>query len=64
MKIGNKKELKSIAQEQSGHLDYKDFLKMSNYCTKEPHSFMTKDARPTATIPFKKILMNQQIYKE
>ena len=27
MKIGNKKELKSIAEEKSGHLDYKDFLK-------------------------------------
>ena len=26
MKIGNKKELKSIAEEKSGHLDYKDFL--------------------------------------
>ena len=26
MKIGNKKELKSIADEKSGHLDYKDFF--------------------------------------
>ena len=54
MKIGNKKELKRIAEEKSGHLDYKDFLKMYNYCTKEPYSFMTIDARPTATIPFKR----------
>ena len=54
MKINNKRELKRIAEEKSGHLDYKDFLKMYNYCTKEPHSFMTIDARPTATIPFKK----------
>ena len=54
MKIGNKKELKSIAEEKSGHLDYKDFLKMYNYCTKEPYLFMTIDARPTATIPIKK----------
>ena len=46
MKINNKKK--------SGHLDYKDFLKMYNYCTEEPYSFMTIDARPTATIPFKK----------
>ena len=53
-KIGNKKELKSIAEEKSGNLDYKDFLKMYNYCTKEPYSFMTIDARPTATTPFKK----------
>ena len=54
MKIGNKEKLKSIAEEKSGNLDYKDFLKMYNYCTREPYSFMTIDARPTATIPFKK----------
>ena len=54
MKIGNKKELKSITEEKSGHLDYKDFLKMYNYCTREPYSFMTIDARPTATMVFKK----------
>ena len=54
MRIGNKKELKRKAEEKSGHLDYKDFLKMYNYCMKEPYSFMTTDERPTATIPFKK----------
>ena len=54
MKIGNKKELKRIAEEKSGHLDCKDFLTIYNYCTKEPYSFMTIDARPTTTIPFKK----------
>ena len=54
MKIGNKKKLKSIAEQKSGNLDYKYFLKMYNYCTKERYSFMTIDARPTATIPFKK----------
>ena len=53
-KIGNKKELKGIAEEKSGHLDYKDFLEIYNYCTKKPYSFMLIDARPTATIPFKK----------
>ena len=47
MKIGNKKELKRIAEEKSGHLDYKDFLKIYNYCAREPYSFMTIDARPT-----------------
>ena len=56
MKIGNKRELKRIAEEKSGHLDYKDFLKMYNYCTREPYSLMTIDARPTATIPFTKQL--------
>ena len=53
MKIGNKKELKRIAEEKSGHLDYKDFLKMYNHCTKEPYLFMLIDTRPTASIPFK-----------
>ena len=54
MKIGNKKEVKSIAEEKSGNLDYKDFLKMYNYCTSEPYSFMTIDARPNATMVFRK----------
>ena len=52
--LGNKKELKSIAEENSGHLDYKGFLKMYNYCTREPYSFMTIDARPNATMVFRK----------
>ena len=54
MKIGSKKELKSIAEEKSGYLDYKDFLKIYNYCTKEPYSFMMIDTRPTASVTFKK----------
>ena len=43
MKISNKKELKRIAEEKSGHLDYKEFLKIRNCCTKEPYSFMLID---------------------
>ena len=54
MKIGNKKELKRIVEEKSGHLDYKDFLKIYNYCTREPYSFMLIDTRPTAGVIFKK----------
>ena len=54
MKIGNKKELKSIAEENSGHSDFKDFLKIYNYCTNEPYSFMMVDTRPTACVTFKK----------
>ena len=54
MRIGNKKELKIIAEEKSGHLDHKDFIKMYNYCSKDPYSFMTINTRPTATIQFKK----------
>ena len=54
MKINNKKELKRIAEEKSGRLDYKDFLKIHNYCTREPYSFMLIDTRRIASIPFKK----------
>ena len=53
-KIGNKKELKNIAEENSGHLDFKYFLKIYNYCTKEPYSFTLVDTRPTARVTFKK----------
>ena len=55
MKVGNQKELKRIAEEKSGHSDYKEFLRIYDYCTKEPYSFMLIDTRPIATIPFKKI---------
>ena len=54
MKIGIKKELKRIAEEKSGHLEYKDFLKIYNYCTREPYSFMLIDTRPAANVTFKK----------
>ena len=52
--IGNTKELKCIAEENSGHLDFKDFLKIYNYCTKEPYSFVMVDTRPTAHETFQK----------
>ena len=55
MKIGSKKELKSIAEEKSGYLDYKYFLKIYNDCTKEPYSFMMIDTRPTVSVTFKKL---------
>ena len=54
MKIGNKKEFKRIAEEKSGHLEYKDFLKIYNYCTEKPYSLMLIDTRPTAIVTFKK----------
>ena len=61
MRICKKKEIKRIAEEKSGHLDYKDFLKIYNYCTREPYSFMTIDTIPTATILFKKNFDEQLI---
>ena len=54
MKICNERELKRIAEKNSSHLDYKDFLKIYNYCNKEPYSFMMIDTRPTASVTFKK----------
>ena len=39
-----------IAEEKSGHLDYKDFLKMYNYGTEEPYPFMLIDTRPTGSV--------------
>ena len=54
MKIGNKKELKRIAEDKSGHLDYQDFLKIYNCCARKPYSFMTIDTRPNASVTFKK----------
>ena len=59
MKIGNKKELKRIAEEKLGHLDHKDFLKIYNYCTIDPYSFVTIDVRPTSSVTFKKNLTNR-----
>ena len=69
-KIGNKKELKRIAEEKSCHLDYKDFLNyiykityiklhIYNCCTIKPCSFMTIDTRPTASVTFKNNSTNQ-----
>ena len=53
MKISNKKELKCITEENSSHLDFKDFLKIYNYCMRKPYSFMMVDTRPTARVTFK-----------
>ena len=54
MKIGSTRELKYITTEKLGYLNYKDFLKIYNYCTKEPYLFMMIDTSPTAAITIKK----------
>ena len=41
MKIYNRRELQQIAINHSVDIDYKDFLKVYRYCTKEPYSFLT-----------------------
>ena len=43
MKIRSRKELKNIAEKNSGDVDFKDFLKIYNECTGEPYSFMIID---------------------
>ena len=43
MKIHNRRELQQIAIDHSEDIDYKDFLKMCNDCTKEPYYFLTID---------------------
>ena len=43
MKIQSKRELQNSAQDNSGDIDFKDFLKIYNDCTKGPYSFMTID---------------------
>ena len=43
MKIQSKKELQNIAQENSGDIDFKDFLKIYKYHTSEPYSCMIID---------------------
>ena len=43
MKIQNKKELKNIAQDNSGDVHFKDFLNIYKNCTSEPYSSMIID---------------------
>ena len=43
LKIHNRRELQQIAIDHSADIDYKDFLKMCNDCTKEPYYFLTID---------------------
>ena len=43
MKIYNKKELQNVAYDNSGDIDFKDFLKIYQNCTKKPYYFLTID---------------------
>ena len=53
MKIHSRKELQNIAQGNSGDIDFKDFLKIYEDCTKEPHSFMTIDTTLPTSDPMR-----------
>ena len=42
-KLNNKTELKNIAINHSADIDYKDFIKIYRYCTREVYNFLTID---------------------
>ena len=56
IKINNRRELQSIAVNQSDDIGYNDFLKIYRNCTKEPYSFFTIDATlpPDNSMRFRK----------
>ena len=53
MKIQSKKELQNIAQENSGHIDFKNFLKTYKDYTSEPYSCMIIDTTVPSSNPMR-----------
>ena len=53
IKINSKKELKNIAINHSGDIDYQDFKKIYSECTKEPFNFLTIDTTLPASDPLR-----------
>ena len=53
MKINNKRQLQNIAKSHSEDIDYKDFMKISNDCTKQPYYFLTIDTTLPASYPLR-----------
>ena len=53
MKIQSRKELQNIAQENSGDIDFKDFLKTYKYYTSEPYSCMIIDTTVPSANPMR-----------
>ena len=41
--IPNKRELRQISSNHSCHIDFKYFMKLYKYYTKEPYSFLVND---------------------
>ena len=64
MKIQSKRELQNIARDNSGDIDFKDFLKIYKDCTSESYSFMTIDTTLSGGGPmrFRKIF-SKYLYK-
>ena len=53
MKIHNRRDLQQIAINHSADIDYKDFLKVYRYYTKEPYSFFTINTTLPADNPMR-----------
>ena len=53
-KLNNNRELQNIAINHSDDIDYKDFVKIYRYCTKEPYNFFTIDTTQPIDKRFKK----------
>ena len=51
IKINSQKELKNIAINHSGDIDYQHFKKIYSECTKEPFNFLTIDTMLPASDP-------------
>ena len=52
-KLNNKRELQNIAINHSADINYKDFVKIYRYCTKEPYNFLTIDTTQPVDKRFK-----------
>ena len=53
MKINNRKELQNIEINYSADIDYKNFMKISRECIKEPYNFLTTDATLPSSNPLR-----------
>ena len=53
MKIPNKRELSQIASNHSSDIDFKDFMKVYKYHTKEPYSFLVNDTTLSSDNPLR-----------
>ena len=53
MKIPNKRELQQTASNHSSDIDFKDFMKLYNDCTREPYSLLVNDTTSSSDNPLR-----------
>ena len=53
MKISNERELQQIASNHLSDIDFKDFMKLYKYYTKEPFSFFVNDKTLSSDNPLR-----------